>query len=167
LAFRETDVGGRRKMCFAAAVVVLLGATHCSSDSRPAAVKALTDDEWYALCGTWVRVEEKSINTELKEFSWGKGKHVPDFSLDMDLGADPPYLAIPAAMMLIVHAERVDGDGIQLKTVIKQTNRPDRTVNLVVRLNDDGTMWFSDGGGFVGDGARFTYYKLDGPKKPK
>lgn len=149
-------------------VLLLLGlwaTVGCRGEGRPSEVAKLSDDDWYALCGIWVRIEARNVSTTQGRFSWGSARHVPNFSLNIDLGAIPPYVSLPAAFMQIEHAERAEGTGIQIRAAVKQTGLPDNSVELVVNLNDDGTIWFSRGAGFIGEGKGFTYFRIDGPKK--
>jgi hypothetical protein len=150
----------RAAVVFAMSVVVVC----CRADDRPGPTfPNLTAAEWYSLCGIWVRIEAREVNTTDGVFSWGRARHVPNFSLDIDLGANPPTLVVVAALMNIKSIDRVGPNVFSIKAVVRGMKGGDREENLVANLRNDGTLLFTDGASYFG-GPGVVFVKLDGPK---
>jgi hypothetical protein len=114
-----------------------------------------------ALCGIWVT--HRGAQTEEGQFSWGKAMHVPMGSINIDLGADPPYLSLPGGLFHIRSVTAMGPEQLQLEMVWKRSNVEDVTVRLEVHFNADGTMWWVPNG-IMGQGKDVTFYRIDGPK---
>jgi hypothetical protein len=152
----------------AACVVIVLSAVGvaCSrsgADGRHK-VDGLTDDLYVRLCGTWDRFlgVQKTPGT----FSWGTARHVSNGSVDIDLGAVPPFLAAPWGLFQIRSVSETVTAQYLPKMVWKQAGVAERDILLVVHLNQDGSMWWEPNG-IMGQGKDVPYYRLDGPKKLK
>jgi hypothetical protein len=145
-------------------LVAAISAVGCSpSSSHGPTFPSLTADEWYGLCGIWVRVEDKDINTKQGSFSWGKARHVPYFSLDIDLGSAPPRLMVAAAPMEVRSVERIGNGVFRLSVIVKGLEGGDRPDTIVANLGRDHTLKFSEGSSYFG-GPAVVYVKIDGPK---
>lgn len=147
----------------AACLAVLIACHGGNADSRYK-VSGLTDDIYLRICGTWDRYAD--IQTTEGLFSWGSAKHVPNGSLDIDLGAEQPTIAAPWGLFYVRAVRQSAKDQYVLSVTWKRTAVPDDHFDVVLQFSGDGSMrWLP--AGIMGKGNDGPYYKLDGPKKPK
>ena len=156
----------RDRLLYAALALAVLAAASCNrAEGQPVTKLAgMTEDIYYGLCGIWVI--HRSAKTVEGSFSWGKAQHVPQGSVNIDLGAEPPFLTLPGGLFHIRSVATAGVDQLRLELTWKRSGVEDTTVKLVVHFNEDGSMWWEPNG-IMGQGPEVLYYKIDGPKKDR
>jgi hypothetical protein len=154
-----------RGLAIVALLFMLACSAGCEGDNATGPTfPNLTKDEWYSLCGIWVRAEAKGVNTREGSFSWGKARHAPYFSVDIDLGSAPPRMMVAAAPMEVRSVERIGSGVFRLSVIVKGLEGGDRPDSIVANLGRDHTLQFSEGSSYFG-GPAVVYVKIDGPKR--
>ncbi len=122
------------------------------------------------LCGNWYKNSEAPYATE-QRYSWGNGKTVSNFTLEIDLYGDNPTVNLPmiGGPFPITEVKNIDKNTIYFVFFFDRGNF---NVSYHVHKLDNGAIWFEFIKGeaedlipnFYDNGRKFLWYKIDGPK---
>jgi hypothetical protein len=154
-----------RRVILPAVAILASGLLASCEGKLPEGVRylpGLTVDTYYALCGVWV--QNPGVVTQGTQFSWGKAQHVPQWSTDIDLGAQPAFMTVPGGLFEIREVATAERGVYTLRMAWKRSSVEETPVNLVVHVNEKGSMWWEPNG-IMGQGRDVVYVKIDGPKR--
>ncbi len=122
------------------------------------------------LCGNWYTSPEVK-NATIGTYSWGEGKTISNFTLEIDLHADKPILTLPmlGGPFPITEVKKIDKKTISFVFFFDRGNF---YVTYHVHKLDKGAIWFEfikgDADGLIPsfhtNGKKFLWYKIAGPE---
>jgi len=117
------------------------------------------------LVGNWYRSPNPE-NTVIKEYSWGEGKTVINFTIEVDLSKDKKTIRLPmiGGPFDIVSIIPISEDKIELTFFF---NRGDFNVTYLIHIISEDESWFElltdKDLTFIPTGIENMWYKIAGP----
>lgn len=141
-------------------ILIVLNLTFCQDDLPN--IPGLTEEVYYKLCGIWS--DETNLEFIEDEFSWGKSKYYPDYTLTIDLGEEEPYISV----FYILSIEKIDNNQF-LFSIADYYEDDEYISSIIIHLNEDGTIWIENIGEYdwFNSDEDLVYYKISGPEKPE
>jgi len=133
-------------------------------------VVGLTDEVYYAMSGAWDLSTD--YQTDIYQFSWGKGKWVFNSSLIIDFGSNPPIFYIGGVNIWEILSVEVIDKGVyrlNLKGTWfhMETKEYFEGEGYIIIHAEDDTIWFENTPDtpIMDNGPSNVYYRISGPKK--
>jgi len=118
------------------------------------------------LTGVWYRDKEPG-STETEQFSWGKGKYIPNFSIVMEIDSQPPSILLPiiGGPFEVKNSKSISQN---LYRITFFFDRGNFDVSYLVHVSGKDTIWFEldsdEEVDFIPTGEQNIWYKISGPK---
>ena len=146
-----------------AIVIIMLLMINCMNAKNSI---GLTQEVYFDLCGTWSYII--NLETNDYEYSWGKGKSCANVTVEIDFGADKPYL-LESGMGLHEIKQITKKGNLYIITMTYTPSQKDKIVYLAIEVNDEETIRFvqvkDDDNFYEMDSISQPYYKYSGPEK--
>jgi len=133
-------------------------------------VKGLTDEVYYALSGAWDLSTD--YQTNVYQFSWGKGQWVFNSSLIIDFGTNPPIFYIGGVNIWEILSVEVLDKGIYRLNLegtwfhMETKENVEGEGYIIIHAEND-TIWFEDTphAPIMDNGPKNVFYKISGPQR--
>lgn len=149
------------KILFSLIIILLL--SRCINGENK---MGLTQKMYFDLCGTWG--DSRNMYVIDSDYSWGTGKSQPNATVEIDFGADKPYLL--ESGMGLHEIKQITRKGSRYKIIMTYTpSQKEKIVYLEIEVIDENTISFvkvkDDKDFYEMDSISQPYYKYSGPEK--